>query len=93
MKATAEQTAMYQGLINGTVQKAHSDVIGTILSHPDIVDARAQATAAGVTLWQIIMAILPYVADVMLGLPVDWAGIYAAIMALIGGGAAQTKKP
>ena len=54
-----------------------------VLSHPGVREAKAKALAAGITIWQIIVAILPFVISFIQTGKIDWQAIVAAILALI----------
>jgi hypothetical protein len=62
---------------------AHIAMIRTILSHKGVAAAMLQARTAGVTLAQILAAILPFVLQALQTGTTNWSQVIAAILALI----------
>ncbi len=72
-----------ESVIHTQVGAAHLSVMDSILRHDGVSQAVAQARGAGIPFLQIIMAILPFVAQILGGGKVDWQAIIAAVLALI----------
>lgn len=69
--------------IRGAVLGVHFNLLNTIFANKDVADARVQAEAAGVPFIQILLTVLSFLPSLFTGGTIDWAGIIAAILALI----------
>lgn len=82
----ATQQQAFESDIHDHIMSGHFGMVqritNRVLSQPDIADAKRQALAAGVPIWQIITAILPFVLQIISGKPIDIQAIIAAILAL-----------
>ena len=68
-------------------QAEHFPVVDHFLSrHPQIKAAAEKAKASGVPWLQIVATILPFIAGILQGKPLDIAALIAAIQALIPAG-------
>jgi hypothetical protein len=82
---TAEHAAFQTDLHNEIVS-SHFGIVqrlaNRLLGQPEIAAAKDQAIAAGIPIWQIIAAMLPFILQLISGKPLDIQAIIAAILAL-----------
>lgn len=77
------EASQVETTINGHVEAAHANVLSAILQHPEVAAARKQAQAAGIPFIQIIIALLPFVMQLLSGAPLNIQAIIAAILAIL----------
>ena len=81
--ASCANCAQAEADVRTAVANAHGSVVLMIRSHQGVAEAEAAALASGVSIWTILATILQFVTPIFTGGVVDWAGIIAAILALI----------
>lgn len=64
------------------VMDARLGALRQVLTGPGVIQARADAGTAGVSFWQIVVAVLPFVEQLLAGQPISWSAVIQAILAL-----------